>query len=166
MNEDTTNFLSQLVEKQINISGYALDILKSSDFTTLKEKQQITLVKASVQDLGFKNGATTAEIIGTEKDIDDYGNQVPFTKGRMTELGLDLCLPEVGIYQRLKDTKQPLGDWYWIAMKQIAGRGGDPHVFDLERHGDGLWLSSCWAVPGYPWGPYGEFVFSLRKPEP
>lgn len=163
---ETTNLLLQLAEKQINISGYALDLLKSPDFTTLNEKQQIILVKARVQDLGFKNGATTAQIIGTEKDTDGFGYQAPFTKGRMTELGLDLCLPEVGIYQRLKDTKQLLGDWYWIAMKQIADRDGLPSVFELVRRGDGLWLDDDWAGPGGRWYPEDRLVVALRKSEP
>lgn len=162
---DTRELLSQLAEEQINISGYAFDMLKSANFTTLG-KQQITLVKARVSDLGFKNGAATAEIIGTEKDIDDHGNQAPFTKGRMKELGLNLCLPEVGIYQRLKDTKQPLGDWYWIAMKQIFVRGGFPLVFVLGRGEDGLWLRDSWAYPDGWWSPGREFVFALRKSEP
>lgn len=164
---DTIELLSQLVEKQINISGYALDMLKSSDFTTLKEKQQITLVRARVEDLGFKNGATTAEIMGTEKDTDEHGNPTPFTRGGMTQLGLNFCLPEVGIYQRLKDTNQLLGEWYWIAMKQITDRGGDPHVFRLERFGGGLWLHDVsWASPDSRWRPGEALVFRLRKPEP
>ena len=77
------------------------------------------------------------------------------------ELGLDLCPAEAGPHLRLKDTNQPFGDLYWIAMKQI-GRHGGTYVFRLERYEDALWLSDSWAGPDGRWGLGGEIVFSLR----
>ena len=66
---------------------------------------------------------------------------------------------------RLQTKDQPLGDYYWIGMKQITDSDGDPDVFRLERNEDGLWLRVSWAVPDIEWGPNREFVFSLRKSE-
>lgn len=149
----------------IQVSPYVEDQIKHPDFTTLPTSEVIKTVRLRVQDLGFKNGATTADIIGTKNDVDEHGKPAPFTKGRMTQFGLALCLPEVGVYQRLKDANQPLGNWYYIAMKPIADRDGDPHVFILDRDADGLWLGYRWAEPDYKWYPEGEFVFSLRKSE-
>ncbi len=50
-------------------------------------------------------------------------------------------------------------------MKQIADFVGRPHVFNLERRDDGLWLLNRWAKPGDEWAPDDEFVFRLRKSE-
>lgn len=151
--------------KQKNIEcNYVEDMIENPDFTTLPASEVIKTVRLKVQDLGFKNGATTTEIIGTKDDIDEHGKPAPFTKGRITRLGLDLCLPEVGIYQRLKDTKQPLGEWYYIAMKPLTDRVGFPGVFELARVvGGGLWLVRQWALPAHRWSPEDRFVFSLRK---
>lgn len=149
----------------IQVSPYVEDQIKHPDFTTLPTSEVIKTVRLRVRDLGFKNGATTADIIGTENDVDEYGKPAPFTKGRMTQLGLALCLPEVGIYQRLKDANQPLGNWYYIAMKPIPDRGGYPDVFILGRYEDGTWLDRPWARPGHGWDPEAQFVFGLRKSE-
>ncbi len=153
----------ELGQAGINWSG-AKDILRSPDFTTLETPEVIETIRLRVQDLGFDGIATTAQIFGTKDDVDEHGKPAPFTKGRMTELGLEFCPPEVGVYQRLKDTNQPLGEWYYIVMKPIADSDVYPHVFLLERRGDGLWLRDFWVLPDNRWGPGHEFVFSLRTP--
>lgn len=136
----------ELKEKKINIGGYAQDMLDSSDFTTLENPEQIQTIRLKVRDLGFRSNPTTDELYARAK-----------------ELGLELCSAEVGPHQRLKDMEQPLNDWYWIAMKQIADRGGDPYVFSLEHHEGGLWLSSPWAKPTSEWYLDRELVFCSRK---
>lgn len=136
----------ELRERNINISTYAEDMLDSKDFTTLENPEEIDLVRLKVGDLGFTQYATTDEI---------------YTRAK--ELGLELCPAEVGPHQRLKDLGQPLDDWYRIAMKQILGRYGSPHVFYLGRRDDGLWLDVDSVGPDYKWNPGNEFVFRLRK---
>lgn len=136
---------SELKAAGINITDYAQDMLNSPDFTTLPQKDDVDLVRLRVQDLGLKGTPTTDEVYA-----------------KAAELGLDLCPAEVGPHLRLKDQNQPLGEWYFIGMKQIADRHGDPRVFDLARHGDGLWLRHGWAEPGRPWSPGRGFVFALR----
>ncbi|MGI8420381.1 MAG: hypothetical protein ACR2LN_07125, partial [Candidatus Levyibacteriota bacterium] len=79
------------------------------------------------------------------------------------ELGLDLCPAEVGPRMRLAEINQPIGDYYWIAMKQLADSRGNPGVFLVERDESGPWLRGDWARPGNEWGPRRGFVFSLRK---
>jgi hypothetical protein len=139
---------AELKQRGIKISSYAEDMLKSSDFTTLKDPQNIDTIRLKVQDLGLPVNPTTEQIYARAK-----------------ELGLELCPAELGPYKRLKDTNQPMGEWYYIAMKQIAGRGrvGVPSVFLLEHSGGGLWLDGSWAGPGRRWDPEYRFVFSLRK---
>ncbi|MFI5205361.1 MAG: hypothetical protein ACHQVK_00305, partial [Candidatus Paceibacterales bacterium] len=107
--------------------------------------------------------ATTAQILGTKDDVDEQGSPAPFTKGRITELGFELCPPEVGVYQRLIDRNQEMNTAYWIAMKPMSASDGYPHVFKLARHRGGLWLDDDWAVPGIRWGPEGRLVISFPQ---
>jgi len=137
---------NELRDKRINISDYSQDMLRSKDFTTLKNPETINLVRLKVRDLGFENGATTDKIYR-----------------RAEEFGLELCPAEVGPNLRLQYADQPLGEWFYIAMKQIAGRDGFPDMFDLGRYDDGLWLDDDWADPVSRWSPGSEFVFRLRK---
>lgn len=136
----------ELKEKKIIVTDYAQDLLRSKEFATLKNRERIQLVRLKVRDLGFKNGATTQEIYQ-----------------KAAELGLDLCPAEVGPNLRFQYMEQPLGEYFWVAMKQIADRDRGPSVFGLVHGTDGLWLSGGWAEPGGRWYPGDEFVFCLRK---
>lgn len=128
------------------ISDYAMDMLKSKDFETLKNPEAVDLVRLTVKDLGFEQGATTDQIYA-----------------RADELGLELCPAEVGPQYRLAYSDQPLGELTYIAMKQITDRDGDPNVFDVVHDAGGLWLRSGWARPGRAWDPGDSFVFRLRQ---
>lgn len=137
-----------LKQAGINISSYAEDMLHSKDFTTLPNSETLDTVKLRVGDLGLTGTPTTDQVYA-----------------RADELGLDLCPAELGPHKRLKETNQPLGDYYWIGMKQITGRRGPPHVFGLGRREGRVWLLDGWAGPGDRWRPDAQFVFSLRKSE-
>ncbi len=137
----------ELVQNRINVTSYAADMMKNPDFTTLKDHQVLNLVRLHVRDMGIKKDyPTTTEVYN-----------------RAEELGLALCPPEVGPQYRLKCTDQPMGEWFYIGMKQIADSDGYPRVFRLGRRGGGLWLNADWARPDSRWDPGHEFVFSLRK---
>lgn len=137
---------TELKQAGINVSSYVEDMLKSSDFTTLPKPQIYDTLRLRVSDLGLSDFSTTDQVYK-----------------RAEELGLELCPAEVGPNYRLKYADQPLGEWFYIGMKQIADRRGNPHVFGLERFTDGLWLSDGFAGPGSGWDPGAEFVFGLRK---
>lgn len=137
---------NELKEKNIYISRYAQDMLHSSDFVTSKNPEQIDTVRLKVSDLGFPDGATTDQIYA-----------------RAAELGLELCPAEVGPHQRLKDTDQELYKYYWIAMKQITGRDGDPLVFYLYRRDDGLELDGYIAQSDDRWHDDDVLMFCSRK---
>lgn len=136
----------ELRQAGVNISSFAQDMLHSPNFTTLKELQRLETVWVKVQDLGLSGTPTTGQIYDRAK-----------------ELGLELCPAEAGPHLRLAYKYQPLGEGFVIAMKQIADRDGDPHVFYLERDDDGLWLDGDWASSDNEWGLGGGFVFALRK---
>lgn len=156
------------LEKLLKDVSYTSDYAKSlignrNEFYTLPGQTNIRLAMLPNHALGFNGWATTAQVLGTKDDVDDNGKPAPFTRGRGQELGFELCPPEVGIYQRKADTKQELGDTYWIAMKPIADRHGYPHVFGLGRGEDGLWLGGIWAYPNYRWSPEYRLVWALPQ---
>ena len=139
---------NEMKQAGVNISSYAEDMIKSSDFTTLPVTQTLDTVRLKVGDLGLSGYPTTDQV---------------YKKAQ--ELGLELCPAEVGPHMRLQTKDQPSGDYYWIGMKQITDSHGNPDVFLLVRDGDGLWLRDNWAAPDRKWDPRNEFVFSLRKSE-
>jgi hypothetical protein len=136
-----------LEEQNIDIRRPARDIMRSFDFTTLPEHLELSIVKLKVEDLGFRDGATTEELYK-----------------RAEELGLALCPAELGPHLRLKDLRQPSGDLYFIAMKQIADSRGRADVFALGQLFNDLWLSTPpWVRPVQKWPPESGFVFCLGK---
>ncbi|MDO8561102.1 MAG: hypothetical protein Q7R91_02720 [bacterium] len=140
--------IKEMRDKKINISDYAMDILKSREFTTQKEIEDAILIRLKVGDLGFPK------------------NKYPITDEiyrRIEELGLELCPAEIGPHYRLKYLDQLLGEWFRIGMKQITDRVGSPRVLSLARSEDGLWLDDLWTYPGDEWAPSRGFVFRLRK---
>ncbi len=137
----------ELEQAGINISQYAKSMLKNSEFVPGKNPEEATLIRLTVADLGFKSSATTDQIYE-----------------RAQILGLELCPPDTGPNYRLKYRSQPLGEWFYMGMKQITDSDGGPLVFKLEHRGGGLWLHGAWAEPGDAWRPDSGFVFRLRKP--
>lgn len=144
--KDAKELTRQMKAEGVNISDWANDMLRSRDFTTLPNPQNLNLVRLKVSDLGFTNYPTTDQIYA-----------------KANELGLDLCPAEVGPHLRIKNKDQAMDDWYYVGMKQITGSNGYPRVFKLERGADGLWLDGRWARSARTWPPQYEFVFSLRK---
>ena len=140
--------IAEMEAAHINISDYAKSMMENRDFVPGKNREEATLIRLTVADLGFKTSATTDQIYE-----------------RAQILGLELCPPDTGPNYRLKYKNQPLNEWVRIGMKQIAGSDGDPSVFDLGRNDVGLWLDNRWATPGGEWGPDDRFVFRLRKSE-
>ncbi len=139
--------ISEMETAGINISDYAKSMIENPDFVTGKP-EQATLIRLTVADLGFKSNATTDQIYK-----------------RAEELGLELCPADTGPNYRLKYKNQPLGEYFYIGMKQITDSDGDPDVFKLVRYVDGLWLDGAWAGPGGGWRPDRKFAFRLRKVE-
>lgn len=126
---------------------YLID--RAEEFDTPGEPEEIKLIFPRVRDMGLTGIQTTDQV---------------YQRG--FDLGWSLCSRRVGPYLRTQDPNQPLGDVYWIAMKQMTGRSGNPRVFELERDEDGLWLSGSWVRPTGGWNPEDQLVFGLRKDTP
>ncbi|PIR46211.1 MAG: hypothetical protein COV07_04565 [Candidatus Vogelbacteria bacterium CG10_big_fil_rev_8_21_14_0_10_45_14] len=145
----------ELDKQKINVSPWSDFLLKSEDFKNESRAERHDLIRLSVKDLGFPDGATTAEIFGTkEKDFKD---------GKAYELGLDLCPPDVGPALRLAYSGT---ERFWIALKPISDRYDNPLVFSLSSDESGLWLDAYYANPGSRWDASLRFVFRLRKSNP
>lgn len=146
--KDKEQLIQYLDEFKIQRSRYADNIIARPEFTTIPNQEQIKTLRLKVSDLGFNQDRPTTEQIYAKAEY----------------LGLELCPPEVGVYQRLKDINQPDGDWYNMGMKQIAGSDVDLSVFALSRSGNELWLGYRWAFPTFTWRLNDEFMFTLPKP--
>lgn len=143
----TAGELERLLEKSgFKIGDYARFMMKSREFTTQKNPEQIKLIRLTVRDLGFADYATTDQLFA-----------------RANTLGLELCPAEAAVHYRLGYANQPMGEWVPFAMKPITGRDGGPSVFAVGRRDDGSWLSGRFAHPGEEWDAGGAFVFRLRK---
>ncbi len=154
--------ISEMEAAGIIVSDHAKSMLNNEEFKKslytntdapraqwiLKKREQETLIRLTVSNLGFKTSATTDQIFERAK-----------------ALGLELCPPDIGPNYSLKYRNQPLNEWIYVGMKQISDFVGNPYVFRLECYGDDLWLLGSWALPDGDWDPGGVFVFRLRKSE-
>ncbi|MDO8429894.1 MAG: hypothetical protein Q7S73_00830 [bacterium] len=128
------------------IGRWANDILGQPVFKAAQKETEVELVKVSVVELGFRNGATWQEIYQRAK-----------------ELGLELCPNEVGPQLRLQYKDQPNGEWLLIAMEPITDSVGCLRVFVVEHGAYGRWLLSYYAYPEGVWHSYGQWLFVRRK---
>ena len=136
------DFRKAIKNSGFHISDWAGDILGKSGFTVVTQATEVDLVKVTVAELGFKEGARRDQI---------------YKKAQ--ELGLDLCPPEVGPQLRLQYQDQPDGEWVLIGMEPITDSDGYPVVFDVERGGPELWLYGSWGRPDGFWDPDFRWVF-------
>ena len=136
------DFYKALKDGKFRFSDWASDILKKPAFKVADEETEIDLVKVTVAELGFKDGARR----------DQIGK-------RAEELGLELCPAEVGPQLRLQYPDQPNGEWISVAIKPILDSDGRPRVFYVVCDDFGLRLDSRWRYPDYVWNAGHQWVF-------
>jgi len=124
------------------IGDYANDILGKPAFSAAAKESELELVKVSVKELGFKNGATRQEIYQ-----------------RAQELGLKICPNEVGPQLRLQYENQPNGEWVLVAMEPISDSDGYLLLFHVTHDDGGQWLGSYCGGPDDVWDADHVFVF-------
>jgi hypothetical protein len=154
---------SQLIQKLqqysilMNESGERL--IAANIFTTSETKYIIQTVEITVGDLGFLDGATTAQLFK-----------------RASDLGLELCPLELGPYLRLEYLDQPEGylgkplrqhpapfGSITIASKILHEDYDFPKGFYLRRINGELWLRGFQADHLHVWNPDDHFIFCKQK---
>ena len=146
--KDADDFRTALTDADCSIGEWGNDILDNPAFTVSSEEVEVELVNVSVAELGFKNGATRAEIYERAK-----------------ELSLDICPAEVGPQLRLQYKDQPESEWLFnewllIAMDPITVSDGDLGVLRVSRcYGGERLLGGYYGDPGWRWGGHNRWVF-------
>ncbi len=120
-----------LLDGGFHISDWASDLMGRPEFILVPEPTELKLYSATNEELGFPNGCTVAESFAA-----------------LERIGAVKLPPEAGPQYRLQYPDQPMGEWRLMYMDPIAGSDGDLRVFDVGRHGGGLWLSGDCASPG------------------
>ncbi len=138
-------FVQAFAARNIRVSRpYGQDLVDRIEISG--EPQDLKLVWPSSRDLGLRQAVPYRRFL-------EAGQAA----------GLSVLRPERGLYLRLQDINQPLGDYYWIAMEPVPDRDGYPLVLKLERNDLGLWLHADWVDPGSLWDPGYRLVFGYSK---
>lgn len=125
------------------IGSWGNDILGQPAFKASETAIDVDLVKVTVGELGFKEGATNSQI-----------------NERAKELGLELCPNEVGLQLRLQYKDQPKGEWILVAMEPIVDSDDRLMLFLVERGDDGVsYLGGYHGHPGLYWRANVRLVF-------
>jgi len=135
-------FRHLLCDGEFRLNDWASDILGNPAFKEADEETEIDLVKVTVAELDFKDGARRDQIYE-----------------RAQKLGLELCPAEVGPQLRLQYQDQPNGEWVLVAMEPIFDSVGDPGIFFVGRDDSGLWLNGHWSNPDYFWIADDQWLF-------
>jgi hypothetical protein len=140
------------------MNEYGERLLADDKFTTSDTKYSLQTVELTVGDLGFPDGATTAQI---------------FKKA--SELGLELCPLELGPHLRLGYRDQPEGylgnplhrhqapsGSITIASEILTEDDDFPRGFYLRRINGVLWLRGYRADHLHVWNPDDHFIFCQK----
>lgn len=140
--KDAKGFRRAIKNAGMRIGNWGNDIIGKPEFVVAAGEMEVDLVKVTVAELGFKDGARRDQICARSK-----------------ELGLELCPAEVGPQLRLQYKDQPNGEWILIGMEPIRHSGGGLYVFGVEHDDDGLWLHGYFAYPAFVWNAGDQWVF-------
>lgn len=147
----------QLLRNAISLNESADTLLASAHFTTAQTRRSVTTVELTVRDLGFPQGATTAEIYA-----------------RAAACGLALCPLELGPHLRLQYVDQPEG-YYGQPLRQHQAPSGSitiaserlspdddvPQGFYVRRIKGELWLRGYRAGSDHVWEADDHLLFCL-----
>lgn len=139
-----SELLREFQKRSISMNAQARRLFADARFTESGVRYSLETVELRVGDLGFSDGATSAEIFE-----------------RAGEVGLGLCPLEAGAYLRLQYREQPKGGRIIIASPGPPEGTGAPNGFYLRRLDGGLWLRGYTASADYVWGAEERFVFCV-----
>jgi len=147
--------LAELLRNGILLNELAETLFASELFTTETAPRTLTTVELTVADLGFPQGATTAEIFAQAQ-----------------ALGLSLCPLELAAHLRLQYLDQPEGFWGQPPTQHQAPSGSItvmspilspddefPKGFYLRRIKGELWLRGYRSGPEHVWQAGDHLLF-------
>ena len=150
-----SQLLEELRSNGVLLNESAERLFASEQFTTAATRSAVTTVELLVGDLGFPQGATTADMYA-----------------RATALGLALCPIELGPQLRLQCRDQPEGHTGMpvrrhqapygsttVASEQLTEDDDFPKGFYLRRIEGALWLRGYRCGAEHVWQPDDHFVF-------
>ena len=140
----------------VALNGYAEELFASGLFVVSEKRYSLDIVEASVEGLGFPQGAVMGEILA-----------------RAGGLGLGLCPLELGPWLRLEYLDQPEGNAgrparpgqaplgaITIVSAALVEDDGFPKGFYLRRIDGVLWLRGYRSGPAHIWSPDDRLIFT------
>ncbi len=153
--------IQKLQQHSVLMNESAERLFADNKFTTSDLTYFLKTVELTVRDLGFAEGATTAQIFK-----------------RASEVGLDLCPLELGPRMRFQYLDQPEGylgkpslphqapyGSITIASEVLSEDEDFPKGFYLRRIDGVLWLRGYRAKQTYVWKPDDHLIFLSNKEE-
>jgi hypothetical protein len=139
--------LTRLSEKGIQFNTYANTLFDHPEFLPSAESKHVTLVKASLADLGLSDSCSIAEF-----------------ESRASVLNLKLCPLYLAAFLRLQYLDQPAGPYLTIASKNPESDENYPNGFYLRNFENALWLRGYRADGFAGWPEKNEFIF-INEPK-
>jgi hypothetical protein len=153
---DKRDLLQALRERNVQLNRAAEDLFEDRRFTPLGRSRVVEIAALSVADLGFREGATYAQLIA-----------------RALASGLVECPLELGPHLRLQFLDQAEGSVGSPATKHRAPHGSitvvsvplddrdeTPKGFYLRRVDGVLWLRGYWSHQGNVWRPDDVLIYA------
>jgi hypothetical protein len=157
-----SELLSKLELAGIRLNDSAHALFADDRFCTSAVNTVVEIAELNVASLGFRNGATFAQIVE-----------------QAAAIGLSVCPLELGPYFRLQYVDQPEGflgqppsqhrappGSVTVASAPLTEDEGIPKGFYLRRIEGALWLRGYRSWPRHIWGPEDVFVFSCNHNAP
>ncbi len=135
--------LMQLSEQGIQFNKYATTLFDHPHFLPSTENEKVTLVKASLADLGLSDSCSTDEF-----------------ESRVFALNLKLCPLYLAAFLRLQYKDQPAGPYLTIASKKPENDENYPNGFYIRNFDSALWLRGYKADSFAGWPDKNEFIFT------
>ncbi|WP_052400718.1 hypothetical protein [Oceanobacillus jeddahense] len=150
--------IKKMNENNIFMNRLAEELMASEYFEVSEERYRMKVVELAVKDLGFIDGAVTAQL---------------YSKAAQSDL--EICPLELAPYLRLAYLNQTEGDEgnqlqnrapygsITIASKIFSEDVNVPKGFYLRRIQGELWLRGYIADEEHIWSPDDRFIFCIAK---
>lgn len=138
--------LGELVKSGVEIDEEARGLLESPGFKASPTETSITVATFQLMDLLKDTDVLIAWALGTEKDVDEQGRSVPYSKGIIPRLGLDFVPPDAALEYALQKLQKRERLLVW--MRPIAPEGSSlMYMFYLEKDDQSTYVGGQTTMP-------------------